>query len=521
MDYEFQNQSFRQTQSAGGSPVSSSGQRPQDSMYIDLSTSSSPDPAFFSQEPQYPVSQPQPIMETPHSEKRRRILTSDNMSTPRPIQPYNHQQQLWPQLQMSSGTHIQNIDQNGVLNNYPSFEHLSIHSPHSATNLVRSLSSSAVPSRNPYTPLPPERNIPASSMDYSRALLARQHQQAMYNHMQRQQPVSMMSSPAHIQISSAMPSVSSSATEDDDDLIVDEEMTNRNVCLGMIKTDIVAIKTIELPKDEGYEAIQVLNEGRRDKSNNYSFVVSSRTSPKKFFGWLPFEDTKFLGPLADAGMIWWDAVIPRNKSNQHRTPVFIILYCQPTNVKQVGANLRYQSVHLEEPPFFNPSCRYQNPNPIAVSASSSRSKYAIGSYDSGSQGMVDQTKQDISELLDSIPNSFGRSRSTSRTPQIYTDANGTINILEDNDMGDVEDIGDNDDELDESRRHINGLKIALMKHQVHGVDWMIDREANKSSNGGILADVSAEKVSKAHRIWLTRLHFDCHTLWVIFNIGCM
>jgi SNF2 family DNA or RNA helicase len=135
--------------------------------------------------------------------------------------------------------------------------------------------------------------------------------------------------------------------------------------------------------------------------------------------------------------------------------------------------------------------------------------------------MVDQTKQDISELLDSIPNSFGRSRSTSRTPQIYTDANGTINILEDNDMGDVEDIGDNDDELDESRRHINGLKIALMKHQVHGVDWMIDREANKSSNGGILADVSAEKVSKAHRIWLTRLHFDCHTLWVIFNIGCM
>jgi hypothetical protein len=490
MDYEFQNQTFRQTQSAGSSPVSSSVQRPQDAMFIDLSTSSPSDPVFCSQEHNYPISQPKPLPETPHSEKRRRILTTERSANPHPIRPYDAQQQLWQQMLMASGTPVQGPDPNGVLNNYPSFEHLSIHSPHIATNLVRSLSSSSVPSRNPYTPLPTDQNMPVSSMEYTKRMMVRQQNQAMYSQMQRQHPMSMMSSPANIQ-TPTMASSSSLSIVDDDDLIVDEEMTNRNICLGMIRTDIVAIKTIELVKDEGFEAIQVLNEGRRDKSENYSFVVSSRTPPKRFFGWLPFEDTKFLGPLADAGMIWWDAVIPRNKSNQHRTPVFIILYCQPTNMKQVGANLRYHGVHLEEPPFFNPSCRYQNPNPPVVNAPSNRAKSSYGGYESGGTGLADQTKQDISELLDSIPSSFGRKPPSSRTALTYMDENGTINILEGSDMGDVEDIADDGDEIDESQRHINGLKIALMKHQVHGVNWMIDREANKSSNGGILADVSA------------------------------
>jgi hypothetical protein len=328
-------------------------------------------------------------------------------------------------------------------------------------------------------------------MDYSRLLMARQQQQqaATYDQMNRQAPVSMLSSPATMP--STVATESSRTSPDDDDVILDEEMTNRNICLGMVKTDIVAIKSIELVKDEGYEAIQVLNEGRRDRTGNYSFVVSSRTPPKKFFGWLPFEDTKFLGPLADAGMIWWDAVIPRNKSNQHRTPVFIILYCQPANVNLIGANLLQQNVHLDEPPFFNPATRYRNPNPISTNTSSSnRSKYSYGgSYDSTNQSTADQTKQDISELLDSIPSSFGRKRIPSRTPQSYRDDNGTITILEDNEMPDVEDIEDDDEEIDESKRHIEGLTIALMKHQVHGVNWMVDREANKSSNGGILADV--------------------------------
>ncbi|KAM3578372.1 hypothetical protein VKS41_009118 [Umbelopsis sp. WA50703] len=473
MDYEFQNQAYRQTQSAGSSPMSNGVQAPQGAMYIDLSDTSSPDAMAYATPHSYGLANGQSLSGTPHSEKRRRILHGDSPSSSsvQPHPPY------WPQTDRgSSGA---SLEPNLMLSNVPSFDQLSIHPQ--TTHLVRSLSSSAAPARIQNMIMNVDTtSMPMSSMEYSRSLMARQQQQAMVNHPSPQHAMSINSSPANIPIASI-------EDDDDDDLIVDEEMTNKNICLGMVKTDIVAIKTIDLIKDEGYEAVQVLNEGRRDKTGNYSFVVSSRTAPRRFFGWLPFEDTKFLGPLADAGMIWWDAVIPRNKSNQHRTPVFIILYSQPNNMKQVGLNLRHHNVHLEEPPFFNPSCRYQNPNPNVSNTTNNRNKYsAYNSFESNAQVMVDQTKREISELLDSIPSTFTGKKQPSQ-PTVYTDENGTI-ILEDDDIGNVQDIEDDDEELDESKRHIEGLKVALMKHQVRGVQWMIDREANKSSNGGILAD---------------------------------
>lgn len=478
MDYEFQNQAYRQTQSAGSSPMSNGVQAPQGAMYIDLSDTSSPDAMAYATPQNYTLPNTQSLSGTPHSEKRRRVLHGDGSSSSsvQPHPPY------WPQ--MDRGSSGDSLESNLMLSNAPSFDQLSIRPQ--PTNLVRSLSSSAGPARLQNMGMNVDNtNMPMSSMEYSRRLMA--HQQPIISNQSPQQIMSMQSSPSLANIPIA---TIDDDDDDDDDLIVDEEMTNKNICLGMVKTDIVAIKSIDLIKDEGYEAVQVLNEGRRDKTGNYSFVVSSRSPPRRFFGWLPFEDTKFLGPLADAGMIWWDAVIPRNKSNQHRTPVFIILYSQPNNMKQVGLNLRHHHVNLEEPPFFNPSCRYQNPNPQMPPAANNRNKYSsYNSYESSGQGMIDQTKREISELLDSIPSSFA-GKKQSFQPKVYTDENGTI-ILEDDDVGNIQDIEDDDEEeLDESKRHIEGLKVALMKHQVHGVQWMIDREANKSSNGGILADVS-------------------------------
>lgn len=476
MDYEFQNQAYRQTQSAGSSPMSNGVQAPQGAMYIDLSDTSSPDAMAYATPQNYTLPNTQSLSGTPHSEKRRRVLHGDGSSSSsvQPHPPY------WPQ--MDRGSSGDSLESNLMLSNAPSFDQLSIRPQ--PTNLVRSLSSSAGPARLQNMGMNVDNtNMPMSSMEYSRRLMA--HQQPIISNQSPQQIMSMQSSPSLANIPIA---TIDDDDDDDDDLIVDEEMTNKNICLGMVKTDIVAIKSIDLIKDEGYEAVQVLNEGRRDKTGNYSFVVSSRSPPRRFFGWLPFEDTKFLGPLADAGMIWWDAVIPRNKSNQHRTPVFIILYSQPNNMKQVGLNLRHHHVNLEEPPFFNPSCRYQNPNPQMPPAANNRNKYSsYNSYESSGQGMIDQTKREISELLDSIPSSFA-GKKQSFQPKVYTDENGTI-ILEDDDVGNIQDIEDDDEEeLDESKRHIEGLKVALMKHQVHGVQWMIDREANKSSNGGILAD---------------------------------
>lgn len=40
-----------------------------------------------------------------------------------------------------------------------------------------------------------------------------------------------------------------------------------NVCVGMIKTDIVTVRVIDLVKDDQYEPVNVVSEGKRDHVN--------------------------------------------------------------------------------------------------------------------------------------------------------------------------------------------------------------------------------------------------------------
>jgi hypothetical protein len=56
--------------------------------------------------------------------------------------------------------------------------------------------------------------------------------------------------------------------DDDDDVIIDEEMTNRNICLGMIKSDVVTKDPLCLIKDDLFEPVVMQFEGHRN--NNYS-----------------------------------------------------------------------------------------------------------------------------------------------------------------------------------------------------------------------------------------------------------
>ena len=56
---------------------------------------------------------------------------------------------------------------------------------------------------------------------------------------------------------------------DDDELMVDEEMTNKNVCIGMVKTDIVVEKSpLMLIRDDQYEIVTLESEGKLN-TNNY------------------------------------------------------------------------------------------------------------------------------------------------------------------------------------------------------------------------------------------------------------
>ncbi|KAI8057558.1 SNF2 family N-terminal domain-containing protein [Gilbertella persicaria] len=233
----------------------------------------------------------------------------------------------------------------------------------------------------------------------------------------------------------------------------------RNVCIGMISTDIVVEKhPLILIRDHNFEIVTMESEGRLN-NQNYSFRVISRSVPKKFYGWIPFKDTKVLGPLVDHRLIWWDTVIPRGKANHTRTPIYVILYCQPDMVATLSKYLMSQHVFLKTPPFYNPECRLHNPHAYLIPSDVAR---------------IPKKKRQLSSV-----NSFG-----------------VIEILSD----------DEENELHEDDpSYVEGMTVRLMEHQIQGVGWMMDRENNKSSQGGILADMGLGKTIQTIALILSTL----------------
>ncbi|KAI8367934.1 SNF2 family N-terminal domain-containing protein [Choanephora cucurbitarum] len=253
--------------------------------------------------------------------------------------------------------------------------------------------------------------------------------------------------------------------------------SSQNVCIGMISTDIVVEKQpLMLIRDYNFEIVTMESEGKLN-TQHYSFRVISRSVPKKFYGWIPFKDTKVLGPLVDHRLIWWDTVIPRGKATSTRTPIYIILYCRPDMVATLAKYLMSQRVVLKTPPFYNPECHLYNPHAFMPDQLPyTQSPHYMRSSEHDTQR---QHQKDIQTLLESIPHEVPslkkkRKRQQDDVIEITSDDESTPSVIEE----------------DEEDGHVEGLRVNLMPHQIQGVSWMIDRENNKSSNGGILADVS-------------------------------
>ncbi|KAG0945108.1 hypothetical protein G6F57_003561 [Rhizopus arrhizus] len=261
---------------------------------------------------------------------------------------------------------------------------------------------------------------------------------------------------------------------EDEDVMIDEEMTNRNLCIGMIKTEIVTLGPLNLIKDDRFELVHIIPE---------AFAVTSRTIPPKSLGWIPFSDTRVLGPLVDYQMIWWDAVIPRNKVTQTRTPLFIIMYCRPQTMRFIAKYLQDQRLYLAEPPFFNPECRYSNPHANIIEPV--QQHYMRNTNYSYSHHQK-QTQRDIEQLLESIPNDVlnmkRKKKKRKMRPVIQIESQDEDeNLIIEEEVS--EEMSEEDDE-----GYVEGLTIRLMNHQISGVSWMMDRENNEKSQGGILAD---------------------------------
>lgn len=112
-------------------------------------------------------------------------------------------------------------------------------------------------------------------------LKAQQQQQVQPQQPQQVQPQQPQQLPSHQQ----QPQHKEGKVKgesDDDDLMVDEEMTNKNVCMGMVKTDIVVEKSpLILIRDDQYEIVSLESEGKLN-TENYSFKVTSRSQPTRF-----------------------------------------------------------------------------------------------------------------------------------------------------------------------------------------------------------------------------------------------
>ncbi|KAI8089312.1 SNF2 family N-terminal domain-containing protein [Halteromyces radiatus] len=265
-------------------------------------------------------------------------------------------------------------------------------------------------------------------------------------------------------------------------------MTNRNICIGMLKSDVVTKDPLFLVKDELFEPVLMRMEGYRQ--NNYSFTITSKKNPTKFYGWVPFDDTSILGPIAERQMVWWDTVIPRNKANMTRTPLYIILYCRPNVYDKLCQYLFKWKLDLQDPPFFNPACRYSNPkfskNNLIPQQEQQRESFTTtgtmyhsnSSNNNDSNSYLGQAKRGITQLLESIPSH--RQGDKGNRPIVINDEEGDATYKDDND--------EPQNEIKEDDLNMKGLTITLLPHQLEGIRWMMDREENESSSGGILAD---------------------------------
>jgi SNF2 family DNA or RNA helicase len=191
-------------------------------------------------------------------------------------------------------------------------------------------------------------------------------------------------------------------------------------------------------------------------------------------------------------------------------------------------------LYLKTPPFYNPACRYSNPHshlPEAQqqylqqqqSLNNTNNSFSYTNYTGyrsynapinarpSEQELLRQGQKDIESLLSSIPSDVpivNKIKRKKKKTQRKIHHNKKVIIGSDDEEDDVfqrpvisaipnnsgdeqEEDGDeneNEDEDDDDGYVIEGLAINLMDHQIKGVSWMVDRENNKSSNGGILAD---------------------------------
>lgn len=160
-----------------------------------------------------------------------------------------------------------------------------------------------------------------------------------------------------------------------DDVVVNEEETNRELCFGALHTKVLAHTEPEIPPN-----IPVTFEGRwpkipctlsrRKGSKDTVIRVAVENSPSTF-GMVSNESAGAIAALYDGlagGNIRFQARIlpqPRKGENSlgHIILEFeVILYGKPSLFQNVGNLLSKKNIYLQQPLDYDKSTRYQNPH---------------------------------------------------------------------------------------------------------------------------------------------------------------
>ncbi|CAI2183581.1 9263_t:CDS:10 [Funneliformis geosporum] len=251
-------------------------------------------------------------------------------------------------------------------------------------------------------------------------------------------------------------------TDSDDDCIIDEKETNRDLCWGLIESLVLILYPRPCTGGKGEEVVKLKREG-----------ITGKNQDNELFGVVEQELANVLAPLMDDKLIWTEATIPKDWSpSDQMIPLHIVIYGRPVNTDTVSSHLYDRKIILTDPVVYNVETRYVNPHnlPPGITHLNKNNPKSFKEYSSCSSGTTaTRSPEDMKNQIDKVFNSLMNAESIP--------------------------------ELDPDDR----LVTTLYKHQKQALYFLMKREQYN--------DFTDDQINELTSLWRTRISAGRHTVY--------